>query len=351
MGRKFISKKNGKSIFLPAAGLRCYDDLHFVGRDGHYWLSVHSPQYSSEAFCLFFDSDDANMNKYYYRFGGQSVRPVANGSAKINEPTPNSQHRTSSGGHSLDPVIQNLINNMVLVVGGTFTMGATSEQGGDAWDDEKPIHQVTLSSFYLSRYEVTQEEWEYVMGNNPSYFKGANRPIENVSWFDCQEFIRKLNSITNYKFRLPTEAEWEFAARGGTISRGYKYSGSNNLADVAWYKVNSGSKRLNDDYSGDQDVILKNNDCQTHPIGQKFPNELGLYDMSGNVWEWCHDNLLEYTSSSQTNPNTLYDLNGYHPFRGGNWQCFSRNCRVSRRYGGKSEERYSGLGLRLALTY
>ena len=154
--------------------------------------------------------------------------------------------------------LNKLINNMVYVSGGTFTMGATSEQGSDAYDDEKPTHSVTLSSFYLCKYEVTQALWRAVMGNNPSYVKGNNLPVENVSWNDCQTFISRLNNLTGKNFRLPTESEWEYAARGGNRSRGYKYSGSNVLSDVAWYCDNSGEK--------------------THPVGTKSSNELGLYD-------------------------------------------------------------------------
>lgn len=151
---------------------------------------------------------------------------------------------------------------MVRVEGGTFRMGATSEQGSDVWDNEKPVHSVTLSGYYIGKTEVTQALWKAVMGINPSRFKGDYLPVENVSWDDCQEFIRKLNSMTGQNFRLPTEAEWEFACRGGNNSRGYKYSGSNNLGSVAWYDGNSGNK--------------------THPVGTKAPNELGIYEMCGS---------------------------------------------------------------------
>ena len=178
--------------------------------------------------------------------------------------------------------LNNLTANMVYVSGGTFTMGATSEQGSDAYDGEKPVHSVTLSSFYICKYEVTQALWKAVMGSNPSNWKGDDLPVETVSWDDCQTFIRKLNALTGKNFRLPTEAEWEFAARGGNNSRGYKYAGSNNIETVAWYDGNSGNK--------------------THVVGTKSPNELGLYDMSGNVWEWCQDRYGSYSGASQTNP-------------------------------------------------
>ena len=230
--------------------------------------------------------------------------------------------------NQLSPIIQNLINNMVHVEGGTFTMGATSEQGTDAGKDEKPAHQVTLSSFSIGKYEVTQEEWEAVMGNNPSSFKGAKRPVERVSWNDCQEFIRKLNTMTGKRFRLPTEAEWEYAARGGIKSSGYKYAGSDNLDRVAWYESNSGNA--------------------THDIGQKSPNELGLYDMSGNVWEWCQDWYGGYSSNSQTNPSGP-SSGSIRVFRGGGWFSNAWGCRVSLRSYDSPGFTNFNLGLRLAL--
>ena len=225
-------------------------------------------------------------------------------------------------------IIDNLISNMVYVSGGTFTMGATSEQGSDAWDIEKPAHQVTLSSFSIGRYEVTQEEWQAVMGNNPSEFKGAKRPVENVSWNDCQEFIRKLNALTGKQFRLPTEAEWEYAARGGNKSRGYRYAGSNDIGSVAWY--------------------YDNNNRQTHPVGQKNPNELGLYDMAGNVWEWCSDWYGAYSSSSQVNPKGP-SSGSIRVYRGGCWLSLARYCRVSYRYDSYPAYSNAYFGFRLAL--
>lgn len=217
---------------------------------------------------------------------------------------------------------------MVRVEGGTFRMGATSEQKDEVWDKEKPVHSVTLSSYYIGKTEVTQALWQAVMGSNPSYFKGSDLPVESVSWDDCQEFIQKLNSLTGHNFRLLTEAEWEFACRGGNNSCGYKYSGSNKLGSVAWYNGNSGSK--------------------THPVGTKAPNELGIFDMSGNVWEWCSDWYANYTSYSQTDP-TGPQSGSNRVGRGGGWQYLACFCRSSYRYGYGPADRYIFLGLRLAL--
>lgn len=226
---------------------------------------------------------------------------------------------------------------MIGVEGGTFQMGATSEQGNDAYDSEKPAHQVTVSSFSIGQTEVTQALWYAVMGQKPTsggsqwsstYGLGDNRPAYYVSWNDCQEFITKLNQITGQQFRLPTEAEWEFAARGGTKSKGYKYSGSNTVGDVAWYYDNSSSK--------------------THDVATKQANELGIYDMSGNVWEWCSDWYGSYSSSAQTNPTG--PTSGFNRvYRGGCWNFVARDCRVSNRFSNSPGSRFSLLGLRLAL--
>ena len=224
--------------------------------------------------------------------------------------------------------IRELEANMVRVEGGTFTMGATKEQKKDADDDEKPSHQVTLSSFYLCKYEVTQELWQAVMGTNPSMFKGSKRPVEQVSWEDCQRFITMLNQMTGKNYRLPTEAEWEYAARGGNRSNGYKYAGGNSIGDVAWYNGNSGST--------------------THDVGTKHANELGLYDMAGNVFEWCSDWYSRYSSSSQTNPSGPSSICSYRVRRGGSWLNDSKFSRVSYR-GSAPTWRSDHLGLRLAL--
>ncbi len=217
---------------------------------------------------------------------------------------------------------------MIPVNGGTFTMGATSEMT-EPWDDEKPTHQVILSSYYIGETEVTQALWKAVMGNNPSHFNGDNLPVESVSWNDCQTFIRKLNDLTGRHFRLPTEAEWEFAARGGNQSRHTQYSGSSRIDDVAWYDGNSGDR--------------------THPVKTKQPNELGIYDMSGNVWEWCQDWFGNYSSSAQTNP-TGASSGSNRVDRGGCWGSNPRGCRSSRRYDDAPDVEYSDQGLRLVLS-
>ena len=232
------------------------------------------------------------------------------------------------GKKALHPILQNLVNNMVQVEGGTFMMGATPEQGSDAKIKEKPAHQVTVSSFSIGRYLVTQEEWKTVMGDNPSYFKGDKNPVENVSWDNCQEFISKLNALTGKRFRLPTEAEWEFAARGGKMSRHYKYAGSNDVDHVTWHSENSNTS--------------------AHPVGMKKPNELGLYDMSGNVWEWCSDWYGPYTASSQTNPKGPAS-GAYRVIRGGGWYYSAKYCRVSIRRNYTPTNTYFNLGFRLAL--
>ena len=208
---------------------------------------------------------------------------------------------------------------MVYVQGGTFMMGATSEQGSDADDDEKPVHKVTLSSYHISKYEITQAQWKAVMGENPSYFKGDNLPVENITWYEAKEFCDKLSEKTGKKYALPTEAQWEFAARGGVKSKGYKYSGSNDLGTVSWYYENS------IDHYGDH---------STHAVGTKAPNELGIYDMSGNVWEWCASRYGSYSSDAITDPAGP-NSGSIRVIRGGGW-CSDggsvNGCRVSSRY-------------------
>ena len=241
-----------------------------------------------------------------------------------------SSSSVSSGGNEISiPVKNGITIDMVKVEAGTFMMGATSEMMNPE-DDEKPVHQVTLTNdYYMGKYEVTQALWQAVMGSNPSYFKGDNLPVEQVSWNDCQEFISKLNGLTGKKFRLPTEAEWEYAARGGKKSRSYQYSGSSNISDAAWYDGNSGSK--------------------THPVGMKQANELGIYDMRGNVWEWCQDWYGSYVSSPQTNPIGV-ESGAARVGRGGSWCYDARDCRSSYRSFAIPDGGSSVLGFRLDLS-
>jgi formylglycine-generating enzyme required for sulfatase activity len=222
-------------------------------------------------------------------------------------------------------------NQMVFVKGGSFTMGCTSEQGGDCLDREKPTRRVTVSDFYMGKYEVTQKQWREIMGTNPSRFSGCdNCPVESVSWNDIQEFIRKLNQKTAKRYRLPTEAEWEYAARGGAQSRGYKYSGSNSIRKVAEYDGN----------------INKS----TKPVGGKKANELGLFDMSGNVWEWCEDDWHSNYKGAPNDGRAWVDSprGSYRVLRGGSWSNDAQYCRVAYRGSSTPGGRSSNYGFRLA---
>ena len=218
---------------------------------------------------------------------------------------------------------------MVYIRGGTFIMGCTPEQGNDCFDDEKPAHQATVSNFFIGKYEVTQVEWKAVMGaeGNPSNFKGDNLPVERVSWNDVREFIGKLNEKTGENYRLPTEAEWEYAARSGSQARRYKYGGRGEIGEVAWYSVNSGDT--------------------THPVGTKRANDLGIYDMSGNVYEWVSDWYGSYDGSSQVNPQGP-ESGSARVIRGGCWNYTARVARVSFRSYGDPDRRGGNLGFRLA---
>ena len=221
---------------------------------------------------------------------------------------------------------------MIAVEGGSFEMGAISNHHDESNDDEVPLHQVTLSNYYIGEVEVTQELWKAVMGNNPSHYKNAKNPVEQVSWTQCQEFVKKLNKLTNKQYSLPTEAQWEYAARGGQLSKNYMYSGSDNLNDVAWYGAY-------------EDESIKQ---ETHNVALKQPNELGLYDMSGNVHEWCLDWYGDYPNSSQVNPKG--PSGGEHRvMRGGNWYRKPVHCRVSSRNHSKPSYTNRCLGFRLVL--
>lgn len=220
-------------------------------------------------------------------------------------------------------------SELVLVPGGTFMMG--SDDPGDL-DREKPVHAVTLPDFAIGKYPVTQTLWTAIMGDNPAYFQGANRPVEQVSWEDAQRFLQKLNADTRLApgqhFRLPSEAEWEYAARGGQQSGGHRYAGSNVLDEVGWYDVNSHG--------------------QTQPVGLKLPNELGLYDLSGNVLEWCADERHVIDWAHFPDGSAWVELRG---LRGGSWSRYAQFCRPSYRSGYNPTIRDNYVGLRVVLFF
>ena len=341
--------------YTPTSATVLVDNKMVRGSNGVAKATMPVGQHSYVVFCDGYESEEGTVklkasapSDLQIRLSKEAVAAVSNASAASNandviqdnvstSSVSSSQSATissdfsstssvSSGSNEIFiPVKNGITIDMVKVEAGTFMVEveATSEML-NPYDDEKPVIQVTLTNdYYMGKYEVTQALWQAVMGRNPSDFKGDNLPVETVSWDDCQEFISKLNSLTGKKFRLPTEIEWEYAARGGKKSRGYQYSGSSNISDVAWYEGNSANK--------------------THPVGTKQGNELGIYDMSGNVWEWCQDWYGSYVSSSQTNP-TDAESGAYRVFRGGSWGCSSYRCFETPDY------RYYDLGLRLVLS-
>ena len=265
--------------------------------------------------------------------------------AKITPAPPKVSASTDAAGNQIFAV-GGVTFKMVKVEGGTFEMGCTSEQGGDCNKNETPKHTVTLSEYYIGETEVTQALWKAVMGSNPSHFKGNNRPVESISWDDCQAFVNKLNNLlrnslpSGYKFALPTEAQWEYAARGGKHQSPDKYSGSNSIDEVAWYFVNSFDKGPGSP------------DYGTHVVKTKMANALGLYDMSGNVQEWCADWYLSdyYGASPSTNPQGS-STGQYRVLRGGRWDSYAKICRVSYRHNNTPDSRPYFNGFRLALVH
>jgi len=233
--------------------------------------------------------------------------------------------------------LKKLMADMVLVEGGTYMMGNPDRDRNDEYAKDVP-HEVTLSSFYICKYEVTEALWTAVMGSNPSgYPSGDNYPVEQVNWYDCQDFVEKLSELTGRHFRLPTEAEWEYAARGGKRSRGYRYSGSYNLDEIGWHVGNAHHYK--------------------REVGTKKPNELGLYDMTGNVSEWCQDKLdIEYYHHSPSINPQGPDRSTYKDnrcFRGGSFcddEKYDELKVYTRNTGMPPEEKYGHLGLRLAMS-
>lgn len=238
---------------------------------------------------------------------------------------------TEDGNHTAQctvTVIHPGESEMIAVEGGTFTMGYSDNEFPEHTIYERPTHEVTLNDFKIAKYPVTQKQWMAIMDDSPNYFKGDNLPVENVSWDDAQLFISRLNEATGKNYRLPTESEWEYACRGGKSSAQNKYSGSNDLNRVGWCSFNS--------------------DRISHPVGTKAPNELGIYDMSGNVWEWCHDWAAAYTNEPKINPQGP-ETGDYRIIRGGSYISDYLKCRVSYRSSANPGEHSSEIGLRLAL--
>lgn len=231
-------------------------------------------------------------------------------------------------------VIRKIDENMVRVDSGSFFMGCVNEKDSDCYYWEKPGHRVSVSTFYICKYAVTQSEWQAVVGDKPWFTKDCPEcPVENISWFDVQIFTNKLNQLTGKYYRLPTEAEWEYAAKGGNKSLNYKYAGSNNPSIVAWYAENSGKI--------------------SHPVGRKLPNELGLYDMSGNVWQWCADWFDDKYYSRNVIDNPTGPTNGqihdfYRTCRGGSWWSEVGDLHISNRDRYPPDARDDDVGFRLA---
>lgn len=231
---------------------------------------------------------------------------------------------TTATAHHIETLPGGLSFEMVKVVGGPFSMGSTEGER------EQPIHELSVPDFWLGKYPVTQELWEAVMGKNPAYFKGKTKPVENVSWDDTQIFLQKLNQITGSTFRLPSEAEWEYAARGGQDSLNFRYAGSNKLKEVGWYRLNSHE--------------------ETKPVGLKLPNQLGLYDMSGNVDEWCADHWHKNYKGAPTDGSAWVEggEKAQRVVRGGAWGINDYYCAVSNRDWNNSGFRFNFIGFRLA---
>ena len=221
--------------------------------------------------------------------------------------------------------------DMIWVEGGVFLMGNRED---DAWDEELPVHKVQVPDFFIGKHLVTQTLYKAVTSKNPSEFKGTEHPVETVSWEEAKVFIQKLKKQTRKNYRLLTEVEWEYAARGGKYSEDYLYSGSDNLKEVGWFEENNSPRG-------------------TKAVGQKLPNELGIFDMSGNVWEWCEDDYHETYKGAPTDGSAWIDQpnrGGNRVLRGGPWDNQARDCRVSDRDGAGPGLRYFNVGFRLGLS-
>ena len=249
----------------------------------------------------------------------------------------NSYYGNAASGQNYTENAFGINMKMVYVQGGSYNMGCTGEQGSDCDNDEQTVRYVTVSDFYIGQFEITQAQWQAVMGTSvyqqqskaggsSTYGTGNDYPMYYVSWEEAKEFCRRLSQQTGKTYRLPTEAEWEYAARGGKKTQNTKYAGGYSLDYVGWYTSNSGGK--------------------THAVGTKNANELGIYDMSGNVWEWCEDWYGDYRSYDTDNP-TGASSGSYRVLRGGSWRSNAGNCRVSNRNGSSPGSRDDSDGYRV----
>ena len=313
---QWLAMENAGAVFLPALGYRDGTNVEKCNTSGYYWSNTTSDEKS--AYRLYFYSYFLAPNDVHSKYRGRSVRLVHDTIVPKVEPEP----------CLVVKVNDTLSINMMCVEGGTFMMGAM-EGDTQVYDNEKPAHEVTLTyNYYIAQTEVTQALWKAVMGNNPSTMIGDDLPVNNVLWEEADAFVKRLSQMTGYTFHLPTEAEWEFAARGGKKSKGYLYAGSDDVDEVAWYANNSGGK--------------------THAVGTKKPNELGIYDMSGNAWEWCSDWLAPYSAEAQVNP--VGPATGeYHVYHGGGWNHGQRYARSSHRRTTTQGYVKTALGLRVAI--
>jgi formylglycine-generating enzyme required for sulfatase activity len=320
--RKLGEMTGCSSILVAEAAI--YDATHIIVTAKI--LNVESAGVESSASPAVAGTDPEAMQNACNKLAGELLGSGVSLNASVSDSRPRTQR-----GNVITISVAGVSFDMVKVEAGSFVMGCTSEQGDDCDDNEFPYHRVTISrDYYIGVFEVTQELWEAVMGYNPSSFRGFDKPVENVNWNDCHEFCEELSRMTGRRFRLPTEAEWEYAARGGKKSTSAKWSGSSSAPKVAWEWNNS-------------------ND-QTHPVGRLYPNELGIYDMCGNVWEWCEDKYSDYSSSSAIDPIESYS-GYYRVLRGGSWYNSPWMCRVTARgyatpYKHRTEK---GYGFRIVL--
>jgi uncharacterized protein (TIGR02145 family) len=303
-------------LALPGGFRNADGNFESAGANGNWWTATDRGASEAKTWGITY-SESKMYNEHDWKSGGRSVRCI-----RDDERVKAETERTKQLKSQIEELLK---QQFVLVKGGSFQMGCTM---GDkkCEDEEKPVHSVTVRDFYIGKYEVTGKLWEAIMETNRSDYD--NEPKTNISWNDVQMFIQKLNKTTGKKYRLPTEAEWEYAARGGTMSKGYVYSGSKKSKDVALYN---------------------NNSRGTSQVGTKLPNELGIYDMSGNVWEWVSDWYGDYSTDIQTNP-VGPSSGSYRVKRGGSWSDYESSCRVSARGGNNPDFGDNNTGFRLAIT-